>query len=192
MTYSSPFQTPWYLQTFADNFIEKDYLVDESFPFEKVGSALIFLGMRKVLGKEELTDYGDSDIDVTLLLQKAKEMGCQEIILGYVREDSHLYSYFKAQKNALITPQEVSPFIQLSPTWDNYLETLDRVERKELKRKLKRLDTIPYSFEVIPSSDASTFAEFIRLHKLSDSHKEKFMTPQMENFFHDLAMGPKE
>lgn len=187
----SPFQTPWYLQVFADNFIQKNYLVDTGFPFEKVGTSLIFLGMRKVLGKEELTDYGDADIDPTLLLQKAKERGCNKIILDYVREDSQLYSYFKAQKNASIIFQEVAPLIHLPQTWEVYLETLDRVERKELKRKLKRLETVPYSFEVAPSSNASIFAEFIRLHKLSDSNKEKFMNPQMEHFFHDLAVVPK-
>lgn len=191
MLYSSPFQTPWYLQTFADNFIQKDYPIDISFPFEKMGMALILLGMRKVLGKEELTDYGDTDIDLPSLLQKAKEMGCHEIVLDYVREDSHLYSYFKTQKNVSIHFQEVAPHIKLPPAWDNYLESLDRVERKELKRKLKRLETIPYSFEIFPSSDTSIFSEFIRLHKLSDSHKEKFMTLQMEQYFHDLAMVRK-
>lgn len=191
MTHPSPFQTPWYLQTFAEHFIQKDYPVDVAFPFEKVGTSLIFLGMRKVLGKEELTDYGDAVIDPILLLQKAKEMGCHEIVLDYVREDSHLHSYFKTQKNASIALQEVAPFIQLPQTWEAYLETLDRVERKELKRKLKRLETIPYSFEVFPASDASIFSEFIRLHKLSDSNKEKFMTPLMEQFFHDLVMVRK-
>lgn len=192
MTYPSPFQTPWYLQTFADNFIQKDYPINASFPFEKMGTSLIFLGMRKVLGKEEVTDYGDADIDPTILLQKAKEMGCSEIILDYVREDNQLYSYFKTQKNTSIILQEVAPFIQLPQTWEGYLETLNRVERKELKRKLKRLETIPYSFEVFPASDSSVFAEFIRLHKLSDSNKEKFMTLQMEKFFHDLAIVPKD
>ena len=191
MAHSSPFQTPWYLQTFANNFIEKDYLVDIAFPFEKVGTALILLGMRKVLGKEEVTDYGDGNIEPTVLLQRAKEMDCQEIVLDYVREDSHLYSYFKTQKNGTIHLQEVAPFIQLPTTWEAYLETLDRVERKELKRKLKRLETASYSFEVFPSSDTNLFSEFIRLHRLSDSNKEKFMTPQMENFFHDLTQVSK-
>lgn len=191
MTHPSPFQTPWFLQAFADNFIQKNYHVNTSFPFEKVGSSLILMGMRKVLGKEELTDYGDANIEPTQLLHKAKEMGCQEIALDYAREDSHLYSYFKTQKNASIHFQEVAPFLQLPQTWEEYLEVLDRVERKELKRKLKRLDTIPYSFEVFPASDTNIFSEFIRLHKLSDSNKDKFMTPQMEKFFHDLTQVPK-
>lgn len=147
--------------------------------------------MRKVLGKEELTDYGNAAIDPELLFQKAKEMGCQEIVLDYVREDSRLYSYFKTQKNASIILQEVAPFIQLPQTWEVYLETLDRVERKELKRKLKRLETVPYSFEVFPASDTNIFSEFVRLHRLSDSNKEKFMTPQMEKFFCDLTRIPK-
>ena len=191
MTQQTPFQTSWFLQTFADNFIQKDYPIDMSFPFEKVGATLIFLGMRKVMGKEEVTDYGDADIDPALLLQKTKEMGCLEIVLDYVREDSHLYHYFNTQKNGTIHLQEVSPFIQLPQTWNTYLETLDRVERKELKRKLKRLETIPYSFEVFSSNNEEAFSELIKLHKLSNTHKDTFMSPEMENFFYDLGQVPK-
>lgn len=162
-----------------------------SFPFEKVGTTLIFLGMRKVMGKEEVTDYGDADIDPALLSQKAKELGCHEIVLDYVREDSRYYSYFRSQENVSIHLQEVAPFIELPQTWDAYLETLDRVERKELKRKLKRLETVPYSFEVFPSSSDAAFSELIKLHKLSNTHKDTFMSPEMENFFHELARVPK-
>lgn len=187
MTNSSPFQTPWFLKTFANNFIEKDYPVDITCPFEKVGTTLLFLGMRKVMGKEEVTDYGDADIHPTLLLQKAKEMGCHEIILDYVREDSHLYSHFKTQNNASNVHQEVAPFIHLPPTWDLYLETLDRVERKELKRKLRRLETIPYQFEVGPANNEKLFLEFIKLHKLSNTNKVTFMSSKMEKFFYDLS-----
>ncbi len=192
MTYSSPFQTPWFLQTFADNFIKKDYPVDIIFPFEKQGPSLIFLGMRKVLEKEELSDYGDADIDPILLVQKAKEIGCQEIVLDYVLDDSHLYSFFKSQKNASIVHQEVAPIVQLPPTWDSYLQTLERVERKELKRKLRRLETIPYEFEVGPANNEKLFLEFIKLHKLSNTNKVTFMSSEMEKFFHDLAIVPKE
>ena len=192
MSYPSPFQSSWYLQTFAENFIQKNYPVDVTFPFEKIGTTLLFLGMRKVLGNEELTDYGDAVIDSVLLLQKARELNCREIILDYVREDSLLYSSFSSQKNVSITHQEVAPFIRLPNSWETYLESIDRVDRKELKRKLRRLESVPHSFKVYSASDASIFSEFIRLHKLSDSSKEKFMSSRMEDFFHDLAMVPKK
>lgn len=39
-----------------------------------------------------------------------------------------------------IKPQEVCPVIELSETWDVYLETLDKKQRHEIRRKLRRAE----------------------------------------------------
>ncbi len=186
-----PFQEQWYLDLFAKHFCPECDTVDPTFPFEKQGDSLILLGMKKVLGVQEITDYGNSIVSPPYLVGKAKEFGCSSIVLDYIREDSEIYRYW-LQRGAKVEKQEVAPFIILPKTWEEYLESLGRVERKELKRKLKRLSQVPSSFEIIPTADEHCFQDFIRLHKQSDQNKNKFMSKKMELFFHDLAFVEKK
>jgi CelD/BcsL family acetyltransferase involved in cellulose biosynthesis len=85
--------------------------------------------------------------------------------------------------------QEVAPFISLPDSWEAYLDLLPRIERKELRRKLRRLETVPHSFEIADAGNEFIFNEFIRLHRLSDRSKEQFMGPAMERFFRGLAFS---
>ena len=158
------FQTPEYLQIFRDNFCDQKNIIDEV--WEKVGDKLILLGMKPILGNQEVTDYAKMDID------KLPE-GYKKIQLDYVREDSETYKRFGPGK-----PQEVSPYLDLPHTWGEYLDNLDRHYRKELKRKLKRLQETEYKI-----AEEDNLNEFIRLHRLSDPAKSKFMTEPMAKFF---------
>lgn len=210
MSSFSPFQTFWYTNLFSAHFHAKTYLIsvtDNGKPlalisFERQDNRLIILGMKKVFGGEEITDYAGmvaAPMDDVTYVEMIKQIvpflrseGIHEVVLEYVREDSRLYRYLHVLHNATCMEQVVSPALALPPTWDEYLEGLDRVERKELKRKLKRLDTVPHSFEVLPSSREDIFAEFIRLQRASDIEKESFMSDGMEKFFRDVALAVKD
>ncbi len=173
---------------------ENDHLV-AILPFEKLGSSLIFLGMQKILGGQEITDYGDiltiSPFDYKTVWDGvfafAKDHSATSIVLDYVREDSQTYGHFAHFHNALISQQEVAPFISLPSTWDQYLEKLDRVNRKELKRKMKRLDSVSTSFTVYPAKSEEAFQDFITLHRKSSNDKHQFMSGPMEQFFIALS-----
>jgi hypothetical protein len=170
-----------------------------TFPFEKQGDQAILIGMKKVLGGQEITDYGDiltrdiSDSDYRFIIQETvlflKKQGIRQIIFDYVRDVSPLCRVLKTVPGGSMQKQEVAPFISLPDSWEAYLDLLPRIERKELKRKLRRLETVPHSFEIVDAGNETVFNEFIRLHRLSDRSKEQFMSPAMERFFRGLAFS---
>jgi len=93
-----------------------------------------------------------------------------------LREDSGTYRRFGPGK-----PQEVSPYLDLPHTGGEYMAGLERKDRKELKRKFLRLAEAGY--ELV---EEDNLAEFVRLHRLSDPKKDKFMSEPMAAFFKDV------
>ena len=98
--------------------------------------------------------------------------------------------------------EDVSPFIALprpddydepreENAWDAYLETLDKKERHEIRRKLRRIErdapdaTIRY---VDGGEDLkAAVGAFITLHRNSRSDKHAFMTDEMQAYFRAIA-----
>lgn len=156
------FQSEVYLSLFAKHFCREQDIVEGI--WEKHQNKLILLGMKPILGEQEVTDYAKTDIQV---LPPGK------IQLDFVRQDCVTWNNFGPGK-----PQEVSPYIDLPAAWEEYLLTLDRKNRKELKRKFKRLETVSYEF-----IQENNLPEFFRLHRLSDPAKNKFMSQEMADFF---------
>jgi hypothetical protein len=200
-----PFIDREYLRSFSDNFncdpyhlVIKDQnkILMEGY-FDKLGEQLILLGMRPVLGGQELTDYGDviyhGDINKGLgvklwgeTMSYLSTMGIKSIRLDYLRADSPTLLFLKGLSNIEISDQEVAPFIELKDGFEAILNRINKKDRQELKRKLRRLSSIETNFEVIENISDHDFHEFIRLHKLSDPAKEKFMSLAMEGYFHKL------
>ena len=164
------FQTQEYLEIFKKNFCQEKDIIEGI--WEIYEDKLILLGMKPVLGKEEVTDYAKTDIGKL-------PPGYKKIQLDYVREDSETHSAFA--KGYGETKQEVAPYIDLPKTWEEYLSRLKRKYRKELKRKIKRLETVGYQV-----TQEDNLAEFVRLNRLSDPAKKKFMREPMERFFKDV------
>lgn len=206
----TPFQTLWYQKVFAKHFCKLDDLillgVYENIKcigyvnFERNNNSILFLGMKLVFGKEELTDFGDMVLDDGYEKNRAeiwnhiyiwlKENSYKLLQLDYVREDSGTLSVFK---NQIIFEQANSPFVDLKDqTWESYLKLLDRKARKELKRKIRRLETINNGFTYFQNISEENFDEFIRLLKLSNPEKALFMTDKMKEFFWDLITSDKK
>lgn len=165
------FQTQEYLEIFKKHFCREEDIVEGI--WEKVEDKLILLGMKPVLGKEEVTDYAKTDI-------KNLPKGDKKIQLDYVREDSESFTSLRGVSSQ-VERQEVAPYIDLPKTWEEYLDGLKRKHRKEIKRKIKRLETVEYQV-----AQEDNLAEFVRLHRLSDPKKNKFMSEPMARFFQDV------
>ncbi|MGE5602557.1 MAG: GNAT family N-acetyltransferase [Nitrososphaerales archaeon] len=80
--------------------------------------------------------------------------------------------------------------------WDAYLETLDKKERHEIRRKLRRLEREAPDAEIKfvtggPEVPAAVDA-FIGLHRNSRSDKHAFMTPEMQAYFRAIAQAAAE
>jgi CelD/BcsL family acetyltransferase involved in cellulose biosynthesis len=86
--------------------------------------------------------------------------------------------------------QDVCPVISLPDTWDAYLDSLDKKQRHEIRRKMRRIEqetqTRRYTANNTNTLDDAVDT-FIHLHKKSDPDKEAFMTVQMVQFFKEIC-----
>jgi CelD/BcsL family acetyltransferase involved in cellulose biosynthesis len=85
--------------------------------------------------------------------------------------------------------QTVSPFIALPATWDEYLATLDKKQRHEVRRKLRRVEEVPTRWYIIERAEEIDEAvkDFVALHRKSSADKGAFMTSEMEGFFLEIC-----
>jgi CelD/BcsL family acetyltransferase involved in cellulose biosynthesis len=83
-----------------------------------------------------------------------------------------------------------TPTIQLPDTWEAYLAMMDKKERHELKRKMRRLEggetKVTWRFGAAPELDA-----FMALMAL-DAGKARFLTPAMRAQFVEIACAAAE
>lgn len=216
-----PFQAWWYQQLFATEFcnpadvhllgIYDDQILIAAGGFERINNTILFLGMKQVLGGQDLTDYGDILISNSLqeskvttqdiwqaIIRYFQDKNIKHLQLDFVREDSKTFSAFhknhgySEEVSFSITKQEVSPYIVLPISWNDYLMQLSRVERHDLKRKIRRLKTqMTYHF-CTKETITQDFEDFISLHRLSDPKKEKFMSEEMKAFFWKLFTAEKK
>jgi CelD/BcsL family acetyltransferase involved in cellulose biosynthesis len=84
----------------------------------------------------------------------------------------------------------VAPYLELPPTWDEYLELIPSKLRHEIRRKAKKLEaeTGPFSIETATEETLLPLLDrFVELHRMSEGPKGVFMVPGMEIFFRRLG-----
>lgn len=91
----------------------------------------------------------------------------------------------QAFPNATEKQQDISPYIPLPKTWDEYLAGIDRKQRHEIKRKMRRLEETDHTFEVISTEKEAHQAlqDFIQLHRASSAEKNDFWDEKHLGFF---------
>lgn len=84
---------------------------------------------------------------------------------------------------------DVSPVIELPATWDAYLAGLDKKQRHEIRRKLRRVEEAHARWHVVTPDEPldTAVADFIELHKKSRPDKHLFMDARMRSFFVAMA-----
>jgi CelD/BcsL family acetyltransferase involved in cellulose biosynthesis len=89
------------------------------------------------------------------------------------------------------TQEAVAPRLALPESWDEYLASLNKKDRHELRRKIRRLFDSGGSVDfVVLSSQEDVVAamdDFLDLHTRSRQDKTDFMTPDMAMFFRRMA-----
>jgi CelD/BcsL family acetyltransferase involved in cellulose biosynthesis len=152
----------------------------------------------KFAGDTSICDYMDlvsADEDRVALLEAVlRSLGEEpwsELEFWALRGDSPTYAALSAACERLGMTcerdvEDVCPQLDLPRDWDEYLASLDKKDRHELRRKLRKLSQGGEpELEVLTSAADVTAAldDFVRQHKSSRSDKETFMTEQMERFF---------
>ena len=86
--------------------------------------------------------------------------------------------------------EDVCPVIDLPATWDAYLASLDKKQRHEIRRKMRRIEREAdvHWYIVYQGRDlAEEIEAFIELHQKSSADKDDFMDEQMKDFFRAVA-----
>ena len=91
--------------------------------------------------------------------------------------------------------EDVCPIIFLPSTWDEYLSSLDRKQRHEIRRKLRKAERSGQVKWYVVDEERDLAAEmeaFIELHEKSSVEKDEFMDARMKGFFHAAAQVLRE
>lgn len=86
--------------------------------------------------------------------------------------------------------EDVCPIIPLPATWDDYLNSLSKKQRHEIRRKLRRAEGSGQINWYVVNEEHDLAAEmdaFIELHQKSHVDKDAFMDARMKGFFHAAA-----
>jgi CelD/BcsL family acetyltransferase involved in cellulose biosynthesis len=86
--------------------------------------------------------------------------------------------------------EDVTSGVPLPADWEQYLASLSKKDRHELRRKLRRLDTQTewrWYCVTTPDEVMESFDKFLSLMRMSKADKEEFMTPEREGYFRALA-----
>ncbi|MEW5960581.1 MAG: GNAT family N-acetyltransferase [Chloroflexota bacterium] len=92
---------------------------------------------------------------------------------------------------ATVTQQDVCPVITLAASWDDYLAGIDKKQRHEIRRKIRKIEqeaeTRWYAIEAEAGLEAA-MDQFIELHQKSTQDKEDFWSEQLIRFFKAVAL----
>ena len=186
-----------WIDNYGKNFQDSFYFGDNYFaPLMKNKGEISFISSK------DLCDYNNiliSEPDISIiqsLIQDIfKDSEIKKIFLESIPGDSQLFDYFNNLRNELkieIMNEDVSPFLVLPNSWEEYLSSLRKKHRHELRRKIRRLEeTVEFTSGDIYDSDEiyNNLDEFIYLLKISSKEKENFMNENREKFFKELILN---
>jgi CelD/BcsL family acetyltransferase involved in cellulose biosynthesis len=129
---------------------------------------------------------------LSALLDFIVDQPWSEIELGSLRANSPTLQYLPLLAGqhgwqADVSTQDVCPTVCLPGDWDTYLAGLNKKDRHELRRKIRRLDNEGASEFFLGTNLAVDMSKFIELHRESAEAKAVFMTGDMEAFFYRIA-----
>lgn len=90
--------------------------------------------------------------------------------------------------------QEVCPVIELPDSFDDYLMSLDKKQRHEIRRKMRRATAASADLHVVSQDEDLDAAvdEFLRLLQLSTKEKDDWLNEGRRAVFHDVAHAAQE
>lgn len=112
-----------------------------------------------------------------------------------IRETSHTHAALaqlavERGLHARTAVQEICPVIALPSDWEEYLASVDKKQRHEIRRKMRRIESEAETQWWLARDRATIDAdidEFIRLHRTSNPEKDAFMDEKMVGFFREMC-----
>lgn len=158
-----------------------------------------------LMGGEDVCDYldfiigiGYEEVFFKSLLNQLIDQGIARLNMTPVRGESSVMTTLLSlcQEKGLsisVSKTDVSPYLELTKTWEDYLHTLNRKQRHELKRKIRRLNEVgEIKFYTVNKADDSLLDTFFKLFRNSREDKAQFLSPAMEKFFRSAFAAMSE
>ena len=160
------------------------------------------------IGSADVCDYldfvivpGRENDFFNILLDDLRQQGITHLDLKLLRSDSTVITNLVDMARnrgfeVLCREEAVTVELDLPATWEEYLAGLDKKQRHEVRRKLRRLwaagNVNYHCLEVSPQEVGALTDTFLRLFALSREEKAEFMTTRMKSFFRSLAKAMAE
>ncbi len=207
LNWSSVFVLPAWLKTWWQEFggeaelcligVKQGDEVAGIAPLMVQGSRAVFLGSTDVCDYQDfIVTPGREEEFFNTLLADLKNRNIDHLDLKALRPDatvlSHLVPLARSRHyEVTLQAEDVSLEMDLPATWEEYLVRLDKKQRHELKRKLRRLwaaGNVAYRCHDGNDDFSRHLTIFLNLFAMSQrEEKASFMTPRMESFFRALA-----
>jgi CelD/BcsL family acetyltransferase involved in cellulose biosynthesis len=166
-------------------------------PLMRTDSKLTFIGDPEICDfMDFLVDPGETAETYEALWQTISTESWSELDLWGLMASSPTRDSLKAfaaraDYDVSEEREAVAPRLDLPGSWDDYLASLGKKDRHELRRKMRRLfDSGAYiDLQVYSERDEVEAAMdlFLDLHTRSRQDKTEFMTDEMETFFRRMA-----
>ena len=140
-----------------------------------------------LIGPEQLKESAWAQI-----LPFLKKNNVATIALRNIPENSPTVSFFRKLSPAIIEKEDSTPHFILPPTWNDYVESLDRKSRHEMERKIRKFEREHIDAEIHQSDDPASDIDILIDLMLKDEDKKNFLTPTMQTFFRTVATSQKE
>ena len=203
---TSQWQKVWW-DTFGEGHTMCGFTYPESNEISAIASLAKSGDTVSFIGSEDTFDYND------FLIRPGHEVGFYQTLLDCMEEQKfgmlRLVSLRETSPTLQILPdlarkhgytvevkeEDVTSGIGLPSTWDEYLSLLNKKDRHELRRKIRRMDSQTdwkwYSLSE-PTEVNERLGEFIKLMRQSRADKDEFMTPERERFFYNITQRMSE
>ena len=211
LIWNCPFVLPLWLRTwyqcFADTFSADILLVSEGEKILGIAPLQIQGTTASFLGSESVCDYQDmivakenGDSFCAALLNFLHSKGIKKLQLGALLPASNTMQFLPEVCKSMGCLCEVelagnSSEILLPSTWDEYLLQLDKKQRHEVRRKVKRLQEVgevTYSVEDKVQVLERELPLFFTMFAESRADKDQFLTATMKRYFESLMRGLAE
>jgi CelD/BcsL family acetyltransferase involved in cellulose biosynthesis len=208
-TYAPVFLSPTWLRTWWGEFgaerelmllsvRDTDRRLAGVVPLMREGGRLSFAGDTEVCDYMDVPCAGGREAEVlAALFRSLGEEPWDELRLWALREDSPLFAALPgvcAEFGLTFAKEaeDVCPQVALPNDFEAYIASLDKKDRHELRRKLRKLPQAgEVELEVLesPADAEGALDDFLWMHRVSRSDKAAFMTDQMEAFFRRLVLN---
>jgi CelD/BcsL family acetyltransferase involved in cellulose biosynthesis len=203
-----PFQHPTWQRVWLDEFHndreamilsarEGNALIGVA-PLMRDGEQLILIGHYSICDYMDfVVEPGRSGEALGSFIEMLDGEGWQEIELRGIRECSETLAVLPevcAAMGLVFEREEesVAPRLDVPATWEEYIASLPKKDRHELRRKQRRLQAagrLELQTFTRPEEVAEHLPQLLRFMVDSRSDKASFLTEQMGRFFHQMALA---